>query len=91
MSKKKINFQFLNFFLNFLKVLSGGFLGFTVAIIVQSLLNAGVFSVIFITLTIGMAYIKLVWHYRWIGLIACNLFFVALFLFLKLYITFSIS
>ena len=89
--RKKSNFQFLNTSLILLKIISGGFLGFTVAIIVQNLLDTGVLSVVFVIFTIGMAYIKLIWHYRWIGLIACNLFFIALFLFLNLYITFSTS
>ena len=89
MSKQKENLYFLSASLVFLKIISGGFLGFTVAIIIQNLLDAGAFSVVFMTITIGLAYTKLVWNYRWIGLIACNLFFVALFLFLKLYITLS--
>ena len=87
----KFNFQFINFLLTLSKIISGFFIGFTIAVIAKGFLNLGTLSFVFLTITVGMAYLKLIWFYRWIGLIACNLFFIALFLFLKLYITMSVS
>ena len=87
----KFNFQFIHFLLTLLKIVSALLVGFTIAVIVQGFLDSQILSFIFITITVAMAYLKLIWFYRWIGLIACNLFFIALFLFLKLYITMSVS
>ncbi len=73
----------------FLKVFSGFILGFTIAIIVQTLLKSGVFSVIFITLTMTLAFVKLVWNYKFMGLIVCNLLFISLFFLFQLYVSMS--
>lgn len=73
----------------FLKILSGFILGFTIAIIVQTLLKTGLFSVIFVTLTMTLAFLKLVWNYKFMGLIVCNLVFILLFLLFQLYVNIS--
>lgn len=73
----------------FLKIFSGFILGFTIAIIVQTLLKSGIFSVIFVTITMTLAFLKLVWNYKFMGLIVCNLVFISLFLLFQLYVSMS--
>jgi len=73
----------------FLKIFSGFILGFTTAIIVQTLLKSGIFSVIFVTITMTLAFLKLVWNYKFMGLIVCNLVFISLFLLFQLYVSMS--
>ena len=81
----------MNIILWVCKAFSSFFVGFTIAIIIQTLLNSGTFSVVFITLSMALAFLKLVWNYKFIGLIVCNLFFTSLFLLFKLYVNLSAS
>ena len=74
-----------------LKMISGLIVGLTTAIIVQTLTGAGVFSLVFVTVAGLCAFLKLVWHYKWMGLMVVNLFFISLFLILKLYVSAAAS
>ena len=69
------------------KIISGLILGMTMGIIVQVWLDAGVFSLVFVTLVFTSAFVKLVWHYQFMGLAVVDLFFISLFLVLKLYVS----
>lgn len=73
----------------FCKIISGLILGLTIGIIVQTLTGSGVFSFIFIIIAVTGAFIKLVWHYKFMGLAVTNLFFISFFLILKLYVSIS--
>ena len=77
------------FLLLFCKIVSGLILGLTLGIIVQTLTNSGVFSLIFIMIAVTLAFLRLVWSYRFMGLALVNLFFISVFLILKLYVSMS--
>lgn len=69
------------------KVISGFVIGFTVAVIAHSIFNIGILSVVFILVSTTFGFLKLVWFYRFKGLLYTNLVFISLFLILKLYIS----
>ena len=79
------------FLLVFCKIASSLVIGLTIGIIIQTLTNSGTFSLVFMIIAASMAFLKLVWHYKFMGLAVINLFFISLFLILKLYISMSIA
>lgn len=68
------------------KILSGVILGFIISVIIYSLTQIGTLSIVFIILSTTLAFLRIVWHYKFMRLICTNLLFISLFLLLKLYI-----
>ena len=79
------------FLLLFCKIASGLVLGLTAAIIVQTLLKSGAFSLIFVAIGCALAFLRLVWSYKFMGLAVVNLFFIFLFFLFKLYVSMASS
>lgn len=69
-----------------IKMLSSLVIGTACAIIVQVLIDSSTLSFIFVLLSVTLAFLRLIWNYRLMGVIVINLFFVTLFLLFKLYV-----